>query len=136
MHEMTIGDLARRTGVRASALRFYEDAGLLRPLRRVGGKRRYDREAVRVVEAIRFAQAAGFSIAEVRTLFGGDDPLSTRWSALASAKLTELDALIARATQMKRALQAGMACGCVRIEDCTLLDQPAVCQPGGRDADR
>lgn len=72
---------------------------------------------------LRFAQQAGFTLAEIRTLFhafGAETPLGARWEALARAKLAELDALIARATQMKRAIEVGIGCGCVRIEDCIL----------------
>jgi MerR family redox-sensitive transcriptional activator SoxR len=70
-----------------------------------------------------FAQRAGFTLAEIRTLFHGfsaDTPLGERWAALASAKLVELDALIARAARMRRVIEAGLACGCARLEDCTV----------------
>jgi MerR family transcriptional regulator, redox-sensitive transcriptional activator SoxR len=123
MMELSIGEVARRTGVAASALRYYEDAGLLPAPRRVGGRRRYDPEVLRRVEVLRCAQQAGFTLAEIRTLFhgfGADTPLGERWNALAHAKLRELDALIARAGQMKQAILAGMECGCVRLEDCVL----------------
>jgi MerR family transcriptional regulator, redox-sensitive transcriptional activator SoxR len=123
MPELTIGEVARRTGVQTSALRFYETAGILRPARRVAGRRRYAEDAVRVVEVVRFAQSAGFTLAEIRMLFAGfgaDTPLSSRWAALAEAKLRELDELVARAAQMRRAIEAGLACGCVRLEDCAI----------------
>ena len=127
MEELSIGEVARRTGVAASALRYYEGAGLLPAPRRVRGRRRYDADVVRRVEVLRCAQQAGFTLAEVRTLFhgfGAGTPLGERWNALAAAKLRELDALIARARQMKRAIVAGMECGCVRMEAC-MLAQPA-----------
>lgn len=123
MSDISIGELARRTGVRTSALRFYEDEGILQPSGRVGGRRRYSAEAVRLVEVLRFAQSAGFTLAEIRTLFAGFDPempLSERWAALAQAKLRELDELVARAEQMRRAIQAGLDCGCFRWEDCVI----------------
>ena len=123
MEELTIGEVAEQTGLRTSALRYYEDAGLLPAARRVNGRRRYSPGIVRVVEVLRFAQEAGFSLDEIRTLFhgfGSETPLNERWEALAHSKLRELDALIAKAEQMKRAIQAGLACGCVRVEDCVL----------------
>jgi len=123
MNEITIGELARRTGVRTSALRFYEESGILEPSGRVGGRRRYSEDAVRLVEVVRFAQRAGFTLAEIRTLFAGfapEMPLAERWAALAQEKLRELDRLVARAEQMRRAIQAGLACGCVRWEDCVI----------------
>jgi MerR family transcriptional regulator, redox-sensitive transcriptional activator SoxR len=137
MEELTIGEVARRTGVRTSALRFYEQAGVLPAPRRVNGRRRYPPDVVRVVEVLRFAQQAGFALDEVRTLFhgfGAEVPLAERWEALAQAKLQELDTIIARATQMKRAIEAGLACGCVRVEDCVLPEHgcPGAAPPGAR----
>jgi MerR family transcriptional regulator, redox-sensitive transcriptional activator SoxR len=120
---MTIGEVARRTGLRTSALRYYEDAGILPAPRRVNGRRRYGPEAVRVVEVVRFAQRAGFSLTEIRTLFHGFAPETTldeRWAALAQAKVAELDALMERAARMKQAILAGLGCGCVRVEDCVV----------------
>jgi MerR family redox-sensitive transcriptional activator SoxR len=131
MPEMTIGEVAKRTGLRTSALRYYEDAGVLPAPRRVNGRRLYGEEAVRVVEVLRFAQRAGFTLDEIRTLFhgfGADTPLNERWDALAKAKVAELDALIERAARMKQAILAGLGCGCVRVEDCV------VASPGGPDA--
>jgi MerR family redox-sensitive transcriptional activator SoxR len=121
--ELTIGEVARRTGLRTSALRFYEEAGVLPPPERVNGRRRYGADAVRRVEVLRFAQRAGFTLAEIRTLFhgsGAETTLGERWAALAGAKLAELDALVARAARMRSAVEAGLACGCVRMEDCTV----------------
>lgn len=123
MAELTIGEVARRTGLRTSALRFYEEAGVLPPLARVNGRRRYGADAVRRVEVLRFAQRAGFTLAEIRTLFhgfGAETPLGERWAALAGAKLAELDVLVARAARMRLAIEAGLACGCARMEDCTV----------------
>ena len=129
MQDMTIGEVAKRTGLRTSALRYYEDAGVLPPPRRLNGRRLYGEEAVRVVEVLRFAQRAGFTLDEIRTLFhgfGADTPLNERWDALAKSKVAELDALIERAARMKQAILAGLGCGCVRVEDC-------VVDPGGPD---
>ena len=123
MAVLTIGELARRTGVRPSALRFYEQAGILPPPNRVAGRRRYDARAIRLVEVLRFAQQAGFTLAEIRRLFHADSTgaaPSKRWQKLAHAKLRELDTLAARAQQMRRAVETSLACGCVRLEDCVL----------------
>ena len=130
MEGMTIGDVARRTGLRASALRYYEEAGILPPPRRVNGRRRYEPLVLRMLEVLQFAQAAGFTLDEIRTLFhgfGAEVPLRDRWQALAEAKLRELDALIARAVQMRRAIEVGLGCGCLRLEDCVI---GVPCQPG------
>jgi MerR family redox-sensitive transcriptional activator SoxR len=121
MADISIGEAARRTGVRTSTLRFYEEAGIIPPARRVNGRRVYDDEGLDLIQVARFAQGVGFSLAEVRDLFRGLDArsgLGAHWRPRARAKLKELDAVIAKATQMKAAIEYGLACGCIRIEDC------------------
>ncbi len=123
MKPLTIGEVAKRTGVRTSALRYYEEAGLLPDPARVSGQRRYDAGAIHRIEVLRFAQQAGFTLEEIKTLFHGfaaETPLSSRWRSLANAKLRELDLLALRIERMRRALKLGLKCGCIRIEDCTL----------------
>jgi MerR family transcriptional regulator, redox-sensitive transcriptional activator SoxR len=120
---LSIGEVARRSGVRTSALRYYEDAGILPATARVGGRRVYDSDMLRRIDVLRFAQQAGFTLDEIKTLFhgfGSSTPLSARWHKLANAKLKELDALAERVQLMRRALKTSLECGCVRIEDCTL----------------
>jgi MerR family redox-sensitive transcriptional activator SoxR len=134
MKTLSIGEVARRTGVRTSALRYYEEAGILPAPARVSGRRLYDAAAIRRVDVLRFAQQAGFTLQEIKTLFhgfGAETPLSARWQALARAKLTELDLLARRIRRMRRAVELGLKCGCVRVEDCRL--SPAdIPQAGGR----
>ena len=123
MKSLSIGEIARHTGLRTSALRYYEEQGVLPPVARINGRRRYDTEMVRAVEVLRFAQQAGFTLDEIKTLFRGFDSgptLSARWRALAKTKLAELDELVANAARMRRAIEAGLQCGCVRLEDCLL----------------
>ena len=123
MKALSIGQVAKRTGVRASALRYYEDAGILPAPGRSNGRRVYDSEVVHRIDVLKFAQQAGFTLDEIKTLFHGfgtDIPLSARWQSLARAKLQELDLLSKRIRKMKRALALGLKCGCVRIEDCSL----------------
>jgi MerR family redox-sensitive transcriptional activator SoxR len=123
MKLLSIGEVARRTGVRPSALRYYEDAGLLPRPARISGQRRYEADAIRRIDVLRFAQQAGFTLEEIRTLFqgfGNETPLSARWQKLARAKIAELDELARRIRRMRRALELGLQCGCIRIEDCTL----------------
>jgi MerR family transcriptional regulator, redox-sensitive transcriptional activator SoxR len=122
-HDLTIGEVARRTGLRPSAVRYYESVGILPVARRVNGQRRFGAEVVRLLDTVRFAQDAGFSVAEIRTLFhgfGAHVPASARWRQLADRKLAELDALVARAERMRRALLLARECGCLRVEDCAL----------------
>ena len=132
---LPIGEVARLCGLRTSAVRYYEAVGLLPSPRRVNGRRVYGADVVRLLDTIRFAQQAGFTIAEIRTLFhgfGADVPPATRWRTLARDKLKELDALVARAEQMRRALKAAMRCGCLRIEDCGIHPESRRSVPASR----
>jgi MerR family redox-sensitive transcriptional activator SoxR len=123
MKPLSIGEVAKRTGIRTSALRYYEEAGILPAPMRVSGQRRYDADTIHRIDVLRFAQQAGFTLEEIKTLFhgfGAETPLSSRWRSLANAKLRELDLLAMRIQRMRRALKLGLKCGCIRIEDCTL----------------
>jgi MerR family redox-sensitive transcriptional activator SoxR len=124
MEQLSIGEVARRTGLRPSALRYYEEVGIVPPPRRVNGRRRYDESVLTHVAVVRMAQEAGFTIEEVKTLITGfpeGTPASTRWQALAQRKLAEVDALIARAQTMRRVLEESLACGCLSLETCAAL---------------
>lgn len=123
MKMLSIGEVARRTGLRPSALRYYEEAGILPEPARVSGQRRYDVSVVRHIDVLQFAQQSGFTLGEIKTLFHGfasETPLSARWKALARTKLQELDLRAKRIRRMRRALMRSLQCGCVRIEDCRL----------------
>jgi MerR family redox-sensitive transcriptional activator SoxR len=124
MVSLTIGEVARRAGLRTSAIRYYEEVGVLPPTVRIGGQRRYDEAVLARLAVVRLAQEVGFTIAEIRSLVKGFDEAgvpSARWRQLATHKLTEVDALIARAGQMKRILEASLHCGCVTLDSCALV---------------
>jgi MerR family redox-sensitive transcriptional activator SoxR len=118
---MLIGDVARRTGLRPSTLRYYERAGLLPPPVRRSKRRSYEPAVLGRIRMIQIARAAGFTIAETRKFLGGF-PASTapsaRWTALATRKREELDTLIADATAMKAMLDEHFRCGCATVADC------------------
>jgi MerR family transcriptional regulator, redox-sensitive transcriptional activator SoxR len=121
MQELTIGQTARRAGVRPSTLRYYESIDLLPVPRRVGGQRRYDPAILEHLAFIHVAQKLGFTLTEIQLLFHNreeETPLSDRWRALASHKLAEVDTLIQQATGVKRLLTQGLRCGCVELLDC------------------
>ena len=121
MGDLTIGEVARRAGVRTSALRYYEEAGIIPPPRRLNGRRQYSEDLVSLIEVARFAQSVGFSLNEIKRLFtglNGRKTLTAQWRPLARAKLAELDRVIASASQMKAAIESGLRCGCIRIEEC------------------
>ena len=134
MESMSIGEVARSTGVRLSALRYYEGVGLLLPLpERANGRRRYDAELLREVldrlAVVRVAQQAGFTISEIRTLLYGfsEDTLpSERWRVLAQDKRPEVEALVERALSMKDLLERGLRCECLHLEKCSLVGNVAL----------
>ena len=128
MESMSIGEVARNTGVRPSALRYYEGVGLLPLPERANGRRRYEGELLREVldrlAVVRVAKQAGFTISEIRTLLDGfseDTPPSERWRILARDKLPEVEALVERALSMKDLLERGLRCECLRLEECSLV---------------
>jgi MerR family redox-sensitive transcriptional activator SoxR len=124
MAELTISDVARRAGVRPSAIRYYESMNVLPTPRRVSGQRRYDESVLRRLAFIQIAQEAGFRVAEMQILFNGREndpaftPLSERWQTLARQKLIEVEALIQRANGMKQLLEMGLRCRCPNLDDC------------------
>lgn len=118
---MTIGEVARERGLRASAIRFYEKSGLLPKPLRAGGQRRYDRAILDRLAVLERAKDCGFTLEEVRTLFNGfrsDVPLSKRWQDLARRKVVELDAQVERIAGMKALLERAQKCRCLDFEEC------------------
>jgi MerR family transcriptional regulator, redox-sensitive transcriptional activator SoxR len=131
MEELPIGEVARRAGIRTSALRYYESIGLMPAPKRLNGRRRYDESTVQMLKVVQLAQHAGFTVAEIQTLLHGfapDTPPAERWDPLARKKLRELDALIERAQQMKHILETGLHCGCLRLEDCAIVLERGCCE--------
>jgi DNA-binding transcriptional MerR regulator len=118
---LTIGEVARRSGIAASAIRYYEKAGLLPNPIRSGGQRRYDMQALERLALVDFAKQCGFTLAEIRGLFHGfrdATPLSARMQGLARKKIAELDALTRRIQVMKEMLDRAQRCRCLDIEEC------------------
>lgn len=124
MDGMQIGEVSRRTGLAASAIRYYEKLGLLPRPALVGGKRRYPADVLEWLSLIALAREAGFTMAEIKRLVSGFTPgtrPAARWQELATRKLAEIDAMVARAERMRSVLRVALECGCFRIEDCTAL---------------
>ncbi len=121
LKELTISEVARQAGIRASAIRYYESVGLLPLPRRASGQRRYQADILRRLAFIQAAQAVGFSVADMQAVLhelDGDTPLSARWQSLAKRKLAEVDRLIQRAQGMRQMLEQGLQCGCPDLEQC------------------
>jgi DNA-binding transcriptional MerR regulator len=103
---MAIGELAERTGVAATALRYYDDLGLVRPVARVGGQRRYDDAAVKAVGVVLFLRDVGFTLEQIRSMVADD----RSWRAMAKAKLAELDEAAANIEAARTAIQHALRC--------------------------
>ena len=110
-HErLTIGELAARTGVATSALRYWEDVGLLRRPVRVSGQRRYPPSTVGLVGLILSLQDVGFTLREVKALIGSRSRAVDGWRDLAELKLAELDERITKAQEARTAIAHALAC--------------------------
>jgi len=115
---LTIGDLARRTGVATSALRYWEDQGLLTAPERVAGQRRYPPSAVDQVGEILILRDVGFTVRELKTLLALRTSAAPAWRELQRRKLAELDARIARAQAARTAIAHGLDCPHEDVHDC------------------
>ncbi len=124
---LTVGELAERTGVATSALRFYQERGLIFSFRTASGHRRYPRAMARIVAFILFAQRVGLTLDEVRAelarLPRGKPPTADEWSLLSSGWASRIDERIAELQRLKRGLTDCIGCGCLSLERCQLLNQ-------------
>ena len=122
MKPLTISEVARQVGLRTSAIRYYEEIGILAPARRVSGQRRYDDTVLYRLAVVRRAQEAGFTLDEIRRLFFGfvpSTPISQRWKKIAERKIVELDARIAQIQSMRALLKKLQSCcECETVERC------------------
>jgi MerR family transcriptional regulator, redox-sensitive transcriptional activator SoxR len=123
---LSIGDLASRSGIAASALRFYEAEGLIRSQRNDGGHRRYERDALRRVAFIRVAQRVGLTLEEVRaalaTLPDARTPTARDWARLSRAWRPRLDQQIAVLVALRDQLSSCIGCGCLSLRACALYN--------------
>lgn len=118
---ISIGEVASVSGLRPSALRYYEEEGLISPVARVSGRRHYDPSVLNRLRVIACAQDAGFTISEVRELLGRDNPDASSWRALAERKLREVEAVIERAQATRQLLEESLDCNCVALEECATV---------------
>jgi MerR family transcriptional regulator, redox-sensitive transcriptional activator SoxR len=136
---MTIGEVSRRSGVAASALRFYEERGLINSERAGSGHRRYPRPVLRRIAFIVFAQRVGLTLDEVGAELGKLPPhrAPTRrdWSRLSSRWTARIDRRIAELERLKFGLTECIGCGCLSLDRCELAnpgDRAAGLGPGPR----
>jgi DNA-binding transcriptional MerR regulator len=116
---LTIGEVARRAGVAATALRYYEQIGLVPEPARLGGQRRYDDSILARLEVIALCKAAGFSLEEIQLLFADDAPGRPVSRALAEAKLAEIDAQMESLARARAVIEWGLRCRCPSIDACS-----------------
>jgi MerR family redox-sensitive transcriptional activator SoxR len=136
---MTIGEVAARTGVASSALRFYEERGLIRSERASSGHRRFARPVIRRVAFIVFAQRVGLSLeeigAELAKLPADRVPRRGDWSKLSRTWSVRIDERIAELERLKAGLTECIGCGCLSLDRCRLAnpgDRAAAHGPGRR----
>jgi MerR family redox-sensitive transcriptional activator SoxR len=132
---LTIGEVAERTGVATSALRFYETKGLLRSERTTGNQRRYPRSTIRIVSVIRAAQSVGLTLDEIRealsSLPGGRAPTRADWERLSRGWRDRLDGQIQRLEALRADLSDCIGCGCLSLKACALYNpQDSASQAG------
>lgn len=124
---ITIGQLAARTGVAVSALRFYEDKGLLQALRTEGNQRRFLRSDIRRVSFILIAQKLGLALAEIETQLAtlphGRAPTFADWQKISRQMRFEIDQRINLLTRARNQLDQCIGCGCLSLERCQLYNK-------------
>ncbi|MEU1376969.1 redox-sensitive transcriptional activator SoxR [Streptomyces triculaminicus] len=124
VHELTVGQLAARSGVAVSALHFYEAKGLITSRRTSGNQRRYSRDALRRVAFIRASQRVGIPLAVIGEAFAklpdGRTPNRADWARLSEGWRTDLDERIARLASLRDRLDSCIGCGCLSLDSCAL----------------
>ncbi len=123
---MTIGEVARKAGLKTSAIRYYEQAGLLPHAYRKSGRRDYDGSIFQFLAVIRIARACGFTIRQIQRLvqgFPNDVSPSERWREMAEMKVAELKRRTTEMESMIEILRQGLACNCRDLSECILVKE-------------
>jgi len=124
--ELAIGAVADRSGLAVSALRFYEDRGIITSERTAGGQRRYHRDVLRRLAFISVAQRVGLSLAEIGdaldTLPGNTSPAGDEWAELSSSWRPVLDERIRLLEGLRDQLDSCIGCGCLSLDRCALYN--------------
>lgn len=124
IHELTVGQLAARSGAAPSALHFYETKGLISSRRTTGNQRRYSRDTLRRVAFVRAAQRVGIPLATIRDALAelpeGRTPNHDDWARLSAAWRSELDERIRQLGRLRDHLTDCIGCGCLSLETCVL----------------
>jgi len=132
---LTVGEVASRSGVAASALRYYERLGLIDAARTAGGQRRYQRHVLRRLAFIRAARNVGLSLDEVRAALAelpdGRTPTKADWTRLSRGWRARLDDQIAALVALRDGLDSCIGCGCLSLRHCAISNPHDVASAGG-----
>ena len=124
---LSIGEIAKRTGCKVSAVRFYSDRGLIPTIRNASGHRAFSRTVIRRVSFILIAQNLGYSLAEIgavlATLPDHRTPTKADWTRLSKVFSKRLDERIAELQQLQSSLTSCIGCGCLSLQVCRLYNQ-------------
>ena len=126
MAQLSIGQVAERTGLSVSAIRFYESRGLVRPIRNTGKQRRFLQSDIRRLSFVLIAQQLGFPLEEIadllKSLPEGRTPTVKDWARISKMFRGALDQRIETATQMRDRLDGCIGCGCLSLSNCKLYN--------------
>ena len=124
---LPIGEIARRTGIAVSAIRYYEEKGLIEPVRTGGNQRRFLRSDIRRLSFILIAQQLGLTLEEIdavmRELPHGRTPTSRDWRSISAAIRERVEARIAALERMRDTLDGCIGCGCLSLEKCGIYNR-------------
>lgn len=141
--ELTVGEVARRSGVAVSTLHFYESRGLIASWRNAGNQRRYSRAVLRQVAVIKVAQSTGVPLSAIRdalqSLPRGRPPTARDWARLSAKWRSDLNERIDKLTRLRDRLSGCIGCGCLSLKTCPLRNPGDKAQeqgPGARLFDR
>jgi DNA-binding transcriptional MerR regulator len=118
---LRISDVAKQSGIRPSAIRYYEQLGILPPAHRISGQRSYDVTVLHRLAVIQRARQTGFTLDEIKELFFGfrpGTPPSARWQKLRKRKIVELDAMLEHIQSMRALVVQQGECRCKALEEC------------------
>lgn len=123
---LSIGALAKRTGLAVSAIRYYEAQGLIRPWRNAGGQRRFERADLRRLSFVIIAQQFGFTLPQIKAqldrLPGGRTPTKADWTRISASFRAALDERIDTLTRLRDDLDGCIGCGCLSLKACALYN--------------
>lgn len=123
---LSIGEVASRTGLAVSAIRFYEERGLVKPVRTAGGQRQFLRSDLRRLSFVMIAQQFGFTIGQIREVLAalpdGRAPTKRDWARIGKSFRRELNARIETMTRLRDRLDSCIGCGCLSLKTCALYN--------------